>query len=367
MRVAVVGPGHPQKGGVALHATELCRRLDLAGHDVVHVTWSAPYPALLYPGELRVPGGSETAPARRTVPSLRWYDPLGWRRVADQVAQADLVVLEHVAAVQAPALLTVARRCARRGTPTVLVAHNVEAHEPRPGERAVVGRLLRSVDRVVVHTSQEADRASALGASDVVHVPLAPALPDSVTDGGPGAALHDPATALAFGIVRPYKGVDNAVRALATVPGLRLLVAGEFWTDPADLVALAVGCGVADRVELRPGYVDSADLPDLFAECDVVVLPYRSATGSQQAALARAFGLPVVATRVGAFVDDVHDGVDGLLCDPDDVGSLAQALRAVLEPDRHAGLAAASRVRGSADDGAAWHAYVAAVLGSDED
>jgi glycosyltransferase involved in cell wall biosynthesis len=365
VRIAVVGPGHPQKGGVALHTTALCRRLSAAGHDVAHVSWASSYPARLYPGALVVVGEPETAPAARTSPELRWNAPLGWRRSGDRVAAADLVVLVHVAAVQAPALLTIARRCARRGTRTVLVAHNVEAHEPRPGERALVARLVRGVDRVLVHTAQEAERARAMGARDVVHVPLAPALPDSARadDHVAPRRPHDPPLALAFGLVRPYKGIDLAIRALPHVPGLRLLVAGEFWTEPSALAAVAAAHGVADRVELRPGYVGSADLPELFGEADLAVLPYRSATGSQQAALARAFGLPVVATRVGALEIDVHDGTDGLLCPPDDVASLAAALREALEPAVHERLAAGARARAAIADDAQWHDYLESILG----
>jgi glycosyltransferase involved in cell wall biosynthesis len=364
VRVAVVGPGHPQKGGVALHTSMLARQLADAGHSVVHVTWASAYPALLYPGELRVPGAPETAAAVRTASELRWWDPVGWRHTGDRVARADVVVLVHVAAVQAPALTAIAARCRRHGTPTVLVAHNVVAHEPRPGERLAVSRLLRAVDRVVVHTTAEGERARELGARDVVVTPLVPAFPDVVTATGgetSSPALRSPATLLAFGHVRPYKGVDLAVRGLAAVPGVRLLVAGEFWTPAAELRELAVRLGVDDRVELRDGYVDATDLPALFAEADVVVLPYRSATGSQQAALARAFGLPVVATRTGALAVDVHDDVDGLLVEVGHADAWEAAVRRVLEPATWARLASGARDRGA--DDVPWADYLRAVLG----
>jgi glycosyltransferase involved in cell wall biosynthesis len=366
VRIAVVGPGHPQKGGVALHTTMLARRLAEDGHDVVHVTWASAYPAMLYPGEITVPGGPETAPLPRTRSALRWYDPLGWWQVAGEVAAADLVVLVQVAAVQVPALLMIARRCRAHGTRTVLVAHNVRSHEPRPGESAAVRALLRAVDRVVVHTDEEAARAREAGASDVRPAPLAPAYPDSVAAGAVARmSLATPPTALMLGLVRPYKGVDLAIRALASVPGLRLVVAGEFWVDPAELAELAGATGVRDRVELRPGYVDATDLPPLFAAADVVLLPYRTATGTQQAGLARAFGLPVVATRVGALAVDVRDDVDGILCDPGDVEALATAVRRALEPERWASMATAARTRAAQDPAGAWAPYLTAVLGQD--
>jgi glycosyltransferase involved in cell wall biosynthesis len=92
-----------------------------------------------------------------------------------------------------------------------------------------------------------------------------------------------------------------------------------------------------------------------------VVLPYRSATGSQQAALARAFGLPVVATRTGALAVDVHDDVDGLLVEVGDAEAWEAALRRVLEPATWARLASGARDRGAV--GVPWADYLRAVLG----
>ena len=57
LRVALVGPTHPYKGGVATHTTTLAHELAEAGHDVSLVSWSHLYPSALYPGEQAVPGG----------------------------------------------------------------------------------------------------------------------------------------------------------------------------------------------------------------------------------------------------------------------------------------------------------------------
>ena len=50
MRIALIGPAHPYKGGGAWHTTELARWLADAGHDVVLESWRHQYPAGLYPG-----------------------------------------------------------------------------------------------------------------------------------------------------------------------------------------------------------------------------------------------------------------------------------------------------------------------------
>ena len=55
MRVALVGPTHPYKGGVAAHTTQTAHELAAAGHDVTLVSWSRLYPDRLYPGEQAIP------------------------------------------------------------------------------------------------------------------------------------------------------------------------------------------------------------------------------------------------------------------------------------------------------------------------
>jgi glycosyltransferase involved in cell wall biosynthesis len=99
----------------------------------------------------------------------------------------------------------------------------------------------------------------------------------------------------------------------------------------------------------------------LLAAHDVLALPYRHGTASQNVLLGHAHGLPVLATTAGTFAADVTDGVDGLLVPPDDAAALAGALRTLREPG------ALERLRHGVPDvdvRAPWQAYVAALTGA---
>jgi hypothetical protein len=147
---------------------------------------------------------------------------------------------------------------------------------------------------------------------------------------GPSGPRH---RLLFFGIVRPYKGLDLLLRALAEVGSeVSLTVAGEIWAGREDLLRLISGLGLRDRVTMPGAYVPAADVPAYFAAADALVLPYRSATASQNALIAFQFGLPVIASRAGAIADAVEDGVNGILCAPGDAGDLARAIRALYAP-----------------------------------
>jgi len=165
---------------------------------------------------------------------------------------------------------------------------------------------------------------------------------------------------LFFGIVRPYKGLDVLLRALARTPAhVTLTVAGEFWGGTADTEQLITDLGLAGRVRLWPEYVPAREIPALFAAADALVLPYREATASQNVLLAFAFGVPVVTTTAGALAEAVHDGVDGLTCAPGDVEDLARALTEISAPETARRLRSGVR---AVDPEPYWAAYLRALL-----
>jgi glycosyltransferase involved in cell wall biosynthesis len=165
---------------------------------------------------------------------------------------------------------------------------------------------------------------------------------------------------LFFGIVRPYKGLDVLLRALAQAPPhVTLTVAGEFWGDSTEMDNLIAELGLADRVTLRPGYVPADQIPALFGAADALVLPYREATASQNALLAFAHGVPVITTTAGALAEPVRDGVDGLTCAPDDAEDLLRALKEFSDPQTAQRLRAGVRAW---DPEPGWAAYLASLL-----
>ncbi|MBX6388919.1 MAG: glycosyltransferase family 4 protein [Frankia sp.] len=369
MRLTIVGPTHPYKGGIAQHTTELAHRLAGRGLDVRIESWSAQYPARLYPGQQRV-DAPEMEPFPATAYPLSWRRPDGWPRLGRRLRRtADVVVIVVVTPVQVPAYLGILAglgRARRRGRPgagpsVVALCHNVLPHERRAVDEPLVRAVLARADAVLVHTDAEATRASAL-ADTPVHVAAMATHLWTTIERAPAAAdaARPRRRLLFFGLVRPYKGLDVLLRALAAgPPDVALTVAGEFWGGTAATEALAAELGIADRVELRQGYVPAAEVPALFAAADALVLPYRSGTASQNVDLAFLHGRPVVATTVGTLPTAVADGTDGLLVPPDDPEALAAALRRLYEPGVLAALTAKVR---PPDATARWERYLDTLL-----
>jgi len=159
----------------------------------------------------------------------------------------------------------------------------------------------------------------------------------------PPASARDPRwTVVLFGEIKPYKGLDVLIEALAALPAdvraqARIVVAGRPRMDVAPLVARIAELGLQPQFDLRLQRQSEAEMAALFAEADCFVFPYRQIDASGVYFLVKAFGKWLIASRVGIFAEDVVEGVEGVLVPSDDVPALAAALAsAIAERPRRA-------------------------------
>ncbi|MGH9426331.1 MAG: glycosyltransferase family 4 protein, partial [Terriglobia bacterium] len=124
------------------------------------------------------------------------------------------------------------------------------------------------------------------------------------------------------------KGVDLVIKALRSVrvhhPSVQYVVAGK-GDDVPRLQSLARELGVANSVKFL-GYVPDKELPALYSEADLFVMPSWKEGFGIVFLEALACGVPVVAGNRDGSVDAVLDGQIGLLVDPEDSAQLVQGI-----------------------------------------
>lgn len=327
MRIAIIGPAHPYKGGIAQHTTELAHRLTEAGHKVEIISWYKQWP-FFYPGQQFV-DQPEMPLHPGTQRALSWKNPAGWGKWGRKLRGYDhLIFIWWVPTFQGPPYLGILKAMGKKRPPTTIICHNVLPHSSKPGDKTLTKAVLKRCDQVIVHSQAQADIAAGLSKTPVtiIKLPLS-LLPDIEKPAKqPGKNL------LFFGFVRPYKGVDILLKALAKVPDVKLTIAGEIWGDPKIYTNLIEGLGLEDRVTLLNGYMTDREMANLIVRADAAVLPYKSGTASVNVVRTNAYGKPAIATRVGSLAAQIHDDLDGLLCEPDNVESLAKAIKHFYEP-----------------------------------
>jgi len=324
----ILGPVAPFKGGVAQHTTELAHRLTARGDYVVVESWHRQYPKRFYPGDTQTADG-DYRPYERVVRQLSWNRPDTWWRTARRIRRRrGSLVLVGATPFQFPIYLFILVFAGSRVRSRVtLIAHNVKPHESTCLDRQLSRLLFRMVKLVVTHSDHERCEALRLGA-EATCVRLPVHFSGSYL---PRQGTRVPGLVAFIGFVRPYKGLDLLIRALASTPRhMRLEVLGEFWTSENEMFDLISEVGVADRCTVRTGYAQNVDVVELLDRCSVLVLPYRSATSSQLPRLAFLRGTPVITTNVGDLGQQVEHGRDGLVCEPT-VESLYDALCVVAD------------------------------------
>ena len=298
---------------------ELAAALARAGADVELVTsrfrfGTAPEPdgyrrrELFYPLSSRVFGRS-----RLRLPFKVAEHPLGLaslRRI-----HADVL---HVQWLPAPELDA---RLFRPHLPSVFTAHDLLPR--RTAHRTELWqRIYSRFDRIVVHSEKGRAALTELGVEPdrlrVIPHPVFPSEPERRDDGR---------TVLAFGMIRPYKGLGDAIEAVRQTDGARLLVAG----DPLEPLEPYRAAANGLEVEWRLGYLSRAETDRALGDATVAVFPYRPEL-DQSGALLRALGagVPVVAYDVGGIAEPVRRFGAGRVVPAGDVAGLASALDELL-------------------------------------
>ena len=199
--------------------------------------------------------------------------------------------------------------------PSVFTAHDLLPRRTA-SRRDLWRRILARFDRVIVHSERGRETLAGLGV-DARVIPH-PVYPSAATRNDDGATL------LALGVIRPYKGLADAIEATRRLPDTHLLVAGDA-AMPLD------GLRDAERVEWRLGYLPQNELDRALSEATVAVFPYRAEL-DQSGALLQALGagVPAVVYDVGGLGEPVRAFDAGRVVPPGDVEALTEAVGSLL-------------------------------------
>lgn len=235
--------------------------------------------------------------------------------------------------------------CKLLGKRVVFTAHNVNAAE-RDGVDSRWNRWsLRTqyslVDQIFVHTEQMKNQLQSefgVPGQKVTVIPYGvysrvPNTPLTKAEARErlGLASHHRAL-LFFGRIVPYKGINYLVQAFeflaANNPDYRLLIAGEpmkeaeqHWRQAQQKIEKSP---TRNQVIQHIRHIEDGDIELYFKAADVLVLPYTQIFQSGVLFMSYSFGLPVIATDVGSFGQDILPGETGYLCRPRDSEDLAR-------------------------------------------
>jgi glycosyltransferase involved in cell wall biosynthesis len=244
------------------------------------------------------------------------------------------------------ALLTVAlaRRLGFHRARLVLSLHGTDIHRAGSGGRIskfLWRRLLEEADAVVAVSAGLASVAGALApkalhTTQVVHngIDAGRFIADASREPARNAGLGDRRVVVSIGAFDRNKGHDVLLRAFSRVASrhedLHLVIIGQTAPDLANLEHLVVSLGLSGRCTLIRD-ASREEVAGWLAAATAFVLASRSEGFGLVLLEAGAFGVPVIATRVGGIPEIIAGPEYGLLVEPDDPGALESALEDLLQ------------------------------------
>jgi glycosyltransferase involved in cell wall biosynthesis len=343
MKVIIIGPAWPLRGGLASFDQRLCNAFLDEGHACSIYSFSLQYPGFLFPGTTQY--SADPAPAGMEIhEAINSINPVNWLLTGNRLKREapDLIVVRYWIPFMGPALGTVLRRVRKnRKTKIIAITDNVLPHEKRPGDKAFTRYFLKSCDAFVTMSDAVMEDLRLFEktkpAKRVIH-PLYDNFGEIIsrTDARQFLNGHkqtnigaDEKIILFFGFIRKYKGLDILLRAMAEPgireAGIRLLVAGEFYEERNQYLQLIEELKIAERLILKTDFIPDAEVQYYVCAADAVIQPYRHATQSGVTPLAYHFEKPMVVTNVGSFAEHVLHEKTGLVTEPEP-RALAEAI-----------------------------------------
>jgi glycosyltransferase involved in cell wall biosynthesis len=343
MKVVIIGPAYPLRGGLASFDQRLCRAFTEAGHDASIYSFSLQYPGFLFPGTTQY--SSDPPPEGIEIHSLiNSISPLNWLSTGERLRKEapDLLVVRYWLPFMGPALGTILRRVRKNGrTRIIAITDNVLPHEKRPGDLVFTRYFLKACDGFITMSDevmQDLRKFEKTKPAEKVIHPLYDNFGEIVPKPDARHMLNeklnlnigaDEKIVLFFGFIRKYKGLDLLLRAMAEPgireAGIRLLVAGEYYDEEKTYTDLIAELKIKDRLILKTDFIPDSEVQYYLCASDAVIQPYRHATQSGVTPLAYHFEKPMIVTDVGSLPSHVIHEQTGLVAKPEP-SSIARAI-----------------------------------------
>jgi len=221
------------------------------------------------------------------------------------------------------------------GENLVHTLHEVGSHQDGIATNSLMETLIKDKTPLVFHSQSTADRFLNIPGSECNRIAVIPfgkfetsLLYERAVEINHGMDLTKP-TFLFYGIIKPYKGLDILAKSMKLLSKdhdkFNLIVAGDGMDSNIPYFESLNNCYVLNR------FLSNEEMMELNKICSAVVLPYHTASQTGIIPTCFLYGKPVIATSVGAFVESVRNGYNGLLVEKDNPQAFAEAMKRCYE------------------------------------
>lgn len=335
-KIVLIGPVYPYKGGIA-HYTSLLYRALAKKYDVEIISYKMQYPKFLFKKEQK-DFSNDMFKVDDAKFLIHTANPINIIRVGRKIRKenAEMVIIQWWHPYFAPCYWILEKAIGRK-TKKVFICHNVFPHERFPMDRFLTKLVLKNGDGFIVHSKSDGEDLLTIKQNAVLKQNPHPTYNafkiKNLTKEQARKELNksnEEKMLLFFGFVREYKGLKHLLYAMPEIKEqigqVKLMVVGSFGDDKEAYMQIIEELELSDCVEVIDGYTPDNEVEKYFAACDLVVLPYESATQSGIVQIAYGFEKPVIVTDVGGLPDVVEDGKTGYVVESKNTKALSEKI-----------------------------------------
>ena len=326
----LIGPAYPYRGGIAQTQNQLALSLTKLGKTVLLITFKKLYPKFLFPGKSQFT--IETKPdlikINRTIHS---YNPFNWIKVARKINKINpkVIIFRYYNPLLSFCYYGIINNL-NKNIKKVALVDNWKHHEPKFYDKILNKLFSIKIDSYITlsdNVAQELKKQLNSNIFSGFH-PISEDLPKKISKLNARKEIGwdiDAKIILFYGLIRPYKGLDNLLEAFTMSPlnlsNIKLAIVGEFYEPILKYKKIIKKLKLEDKIYLIPGYSDKKSTQLYFSSSDLVALTYKSATQSGVIPLAYHFKIPILVTNLLGLKTPIINDKTGLVCsqDPKDI------------------------------------------------
>lgn len=347
MKIVIIGPAHPFRGGIALFSERLAQQFNAEGHQAEIITFTLQYPNILFPGKTQL-SDSEAPKGLIITQKINSIHPFNWIKTGKLISKlnADIVIFNYWLPFMAPCYGIIAHFIKKNNKTTIIgLVHNIIPHEKRMGDKQFTRFFVSKMDAFLVLSAQV--KNDLLTFTKIKKIALSPhplydnfGIEKNKNEAIININLNNKFKyVLFFGIVRKYKGLDILLQAFADKridkTKIKLIIAGEFYEDKQPYFDLIKLLEIQEHVTLNTKFIPNNEVANYFCAADIIAQPYKNATQSGVTQIAYHFNKPMLVTNVGGLAEMVAHQKVGYVVEPK-ASAVADALVDFFENNREA-------------------------------
>ena len=316
LKIFIIGPAYPLRGGPAQFNENLCEELNKAGHDAQIISYSLQYPNFLFPGSSQFEQSGSAPKGIKIHTLINSVNPLNWIKVASFIKKEkpDFILFRYWLPFFGPCLGTIGR-LVKKHTKVLALTDNIIPHEKRFGDKRFTKYFVNSCHGFIAMSKAVLNDISQFSLTDKKTYSPHPMYATygeavSMPEARKKLGLNEnDKLVLFFGLIRHYKGLDILLEAFnderIKQSNIKLIIAGEFYEDKQPYLDLITKHQLTEPVILHDKFIPNDLVRYYFCASNLVAQTYRNATNSGVTMVGYYYDKPMLVTNVGGLAEIV--------------------------------------------------------------